>query len=65
MTVQEIEETIMQLPLDDLLELSAWLEEYQAQMWNRQIEEDLEAGRLDRVLKEVDAEYDAGLAQPL
>jgi len=65
MTVQEIEETIMQLSVDDLIKLSAWLEEYQARVWDRQIEEDLDAGRLDAILKEVEAEYDAGLAQPL
>ena len=43
----------------------AWLEEYHAQMWDKQIEEDLEAGRLDALLAEVDKEYEAGLSQPL
>jgi hypothetical protein len=34
-------------------------------MWDKQIEEDLEAGRLDAMLAEVDEEYQAGLGQPL
>jgi hypothetical protein len=55
----------MQLSLDELLELSNWLAEYQAQVWDEQIEADLEAGRLDLLLAEVDAEYEAGLAEPL
>jgi len=65
MTVQEIEATIMQLPMDELLELSTWLEGYQARMWDKQIEDDLASGRLDEILKEVDAEYEAGLARSL
>ena len=65
MTVQEIEATIMQLPMDELLELSTWLEEYQARMWDKQIEDDLASGHLDTILKEVDAEYEAGLARSL
>ncbi len=35
------------------------------QIWDRQLEEDLEAGRLDALLAEVDKEYAAGLGQPL
>lgn len=57
MTVKEIETAIMQLSLDELLELSNWLAEYQAQVWDEQIEADLEAGRLDLLLAEVDAGY--------
>jgi hypothetical protein len=34
-------------------------------MWDKQIEEDLEAGHLDALLAEVDEEYEAGLSQPL
>ncbi len=65
MSVREIEVAITQLPVDKLVELSSWLEEYQAQVWDEQIENDLDAGRLDALLAEVDAEYEAGLAQPL
>ncbi len=65
MSIREIEVAITQLPVDKLVELSSWLEEYQAQVWDEQIENDLDAGRLDALLAEVDAEYEAGLAQPL
>ncbi len=37
--------------------------EYRQQVWDRQIEDDLEDGRLDALLDEVDAEYEAGLAK--
>jgi hypothetical protein len=65
MTIKEIEAAITQLPAKELAELMAWLQEYHAQAWDKQIEDDLEAGRLDALLAEVDKEYEAGLAQPL
>ena len=65
MIVQEIETAITELPVERAIELSAWLEEYLAQAWDRQIEEDMTAGRLDAILAEVDAEYEAGLTLPL
>jgi hypothetical protein len=65
MGVKEAEIAITQLSANELAELMAWLEEYHAQMWDKQIEEDLEAGRLDALLAEVDKEYEAGLSQPL
>lgn len=65
MTIKEIEAAITQLPAKELAELMAWLQEYHAQAWDKQIGDDLEAGRLDALLAEVDKEYEAGLAQPL
>ena len=65
MGVKEIELAITQLPTEDLAELAAWFAEYTAAMWDKQIEHDLETGRLDALLKEVDEEYEAGLSKPL
>ena len=65
MGIQEIEAAITKLPIKRLIELSTWLEEYQARTWDQQIEANLTMGRLDTILAEVDAEYEAGLAQPL
>jgi len=65
MGVKEIEWAITQLPAKDLAELAAWFADYCAEMWDKQIAQDLDAGRLDALLKEVDAEYQAGLSQPL
>ena len=65
MSVTEIESAISQLPASDLAELMGWLEEHHEQVWDRQIQDDLEAGRLDTLLAEVDQEHKAGLARPL
>ena len=65
MSVTEIESAIRQLPPSDLAKLMAWLEEFHGHAWDHQIEDDLETGRLDKLLADVDQEHKAGLAKPL
>ena len=65
MKVEQIKVAVTNLPLPELTSFSKWVDEFYAQQWYRQIEDDLEAGRLDSLLAEVDEEYKAGLAQPL
>jgi hypothetical protein len=65
MTVAEIEAAISRLSAKELSELIGWLQEYAAEAWDRRIEADLEAGRLDGLLSDVEAEYKAGLSRPL
>lgn len=65
MTVAEIEAAIIQLSTPDVAALIAWLANYHGRVWDQQIEDDLEAGRLDALLAEVEKEYQAGLARSL
>ena len=65
MSVTELKTAIGELSRDDLEELMGWLETYQARLWDEQLEDDLDAGRLDAVLAEVDKEYESGLAKQL
>ena len=65
MSVTEIEAAIAELPNEELAELINWLESHHAGIWDKQIEDDLKADRLDVLLAEVDKEYAAGLASPL
>jgi hypothetical protein len=65
MSVAEIEYAIAQLPPRDFAELIAWLQEYREQAWDKQIENDLNAGRLDKLIAEAEEEYKQGLARPL
>lgn len=65
MSIKEIEAAIVELPVQEVTELMGWLAERHAQLWDKQIEDDLEAGRLDAVLAEAEKEYKAGLAKPL
>ncbi|MFZ5908875.1 MAG: hypothetical protein ACOYYU_02535 [Chloroflexota bacterium] len=65
MTITELEQAVTQLSDEELARFRAWFDEYYADLWDRQIEEDVKAGRLDKIIAEVDAEYDAGLSKPL
>jgi hypothetical protein len=65
MSVTEIEAAITKLASGDLGELMSWLEDYHAKVWDKQIADDLDSGRLDTLLADVDREYEAGLAEPL
>jgi hypothetical protein len=65
MTLEDMEVAIRNLSPKELDELMAWFEEYYAQVWDKQIEEDANSGRLDQLLSDVDKEYDSGLSKPL
>lgn len=65
MSIKEIESEITNLPRAEVSELLDWLSEHHARLWDEQIERDLDSGRLDEVLGQVESEIAAGLARPL
>ena len=65
MDVQEIESAITQLPRAQVAELAAWFEQFHAQLWDNQIEQDVRAGRLNSLLDESAAELDGGRCKTL
>ena len=46
MSVDELQAAITRLPAEELERFSRWLDEYRAELWDRQIEADIEAGKL-------------------
>ena len=46
-TLQEIERAVSQLSPEDLAAFRAWFAEFDAAIWDRQLETDVAAGRLD------------------
>ena len=65
MSIQELETAIKKLSTKELASLTAWLIDYYEQTWDQQIEDDLDSGKLDQLLDEIDSEYAAGLAKSL
>ncbi len=65
MTITELEQAVTKLSEKELTRFYEWFEEYYAQIWDKQIEQDTKSGRLDNLLAEVDEEYNAGLSKPL
>lgn len=60
MSIQELESAVMQLSSEDLAAFARWFEEYLADEWDRQIEGDIRAGKLDEAGRHADAEFEQG-----
>jgi len=65
MTVEEIEALVAGLPKSDFQRFLAWLDEYRWEKWDAQIAEDSQSGRLDALVRSVEAEVASGKATPL
>jgi hypothetical protein len=63
-TVQEIESAITQLGPKEVHAVADWLQEYREELWDKQIEADANAGKLDPLIKKAKAGYRAGKATP-
>ena len=65
MSVQQLEAAVSDLPLAELDAFARWFEEFLADAWDRRIEGDIAAGRLDDAGREADAQFEAGRCTPL
>ncbi len=65
MTVTEIESAIKKLPPNEVSKLSKWLEEFEARIWYKQIERDLQNGKLQDLIEEAEKDFAEGNYQPL
>jgi hypothetical protein len=51
-TIEQIEEAVKQLTPQDLAVFRDWFAEYDAEIWDRQLEADVAAGRLNALAQE-------------
>lgn len=58
--VERLEGDIQELSRGELAAFRDWFRKYDSDEWDRQIEEDVKAGRLDSLAEEAVAEHDAG-----
>jgi len=63
-TVKEIESAITRLDPKDVHAVADWLQEYREKLWDKQIEADAKAGRLDKLMEEAKQDYLAGRCKP-
>ena len=64
-TIQEIESAITKLKPEEIRTVGKWLDELREQMWDKQIEADAQAGRLDKLMEEAKRDFEAGRCKPL
>ena len=65
MSVEELEVVVSHLSPEELTRFSEWFEEFLAEQWDRQIEADSSAGRLDAAGQRADDDFEAGHCTPL
>jgi hypothetical protein len=63
--IEKIEEEIQALSSEELAQFRAWFLEYDWAIWDRQIERDSEAGRLDDLAARALRDHAAGKSTPI
>jgi hypothetical protein len=61
--VEQLEKQIEKLSPEDLASFRAWFLEFDARVWDAQIEADVKAGKLKGLIAEALADYKAGKAR--
>jgi hypothetical protein len=63
--VDSIEQEVKALTPTELAAFRRWFVEFDAQVWDRQIEEDVQKGKLDKLAEEALAAHRAGKSKEL
>jgi hypothetical protein len=63
--VEQVERQIEKLSAVELAKFRAWFLEFDARVWDAQIEADLKAGKLQGLIAEALADYKAGKVREL
>jgi len=63
--IEQLEQRVKKLSPQDLAEFRAWFVEYDARVWDDQIEADSKAGKLDGLINEALTDYESGKAREL
>jgi hypothetical protein len=58
--VQRIEEEVASLPKVELAKFRSWFENFDAKAWDKQIEKDIDSGKLDDMANNAIADFKAG-----
>ncbi|MGA3169805.1 MAG: hypothetical protein ABSE62_02225 [Chthoniobacteraceae bacterium] len=65
MNIQEIESAVAGLSPNELVLFAEWFENFVADEWDKQIEVDAKAGKLDHLARQADQDFEAGRCTPL
>lgn len=63
--IEQLEHDIRSLSRSELLALGEWFQDYFAEEWDKQIEADAKAGKLDRLARQALNDHQAGRTRPL
>jgi hypothetical protein len=63
--LEQIQSTIETLSGDEVIKLRAWLDEFDARLFDEAIERDSKSGKLDKLTEKALADHKAGLSRKL
>jgi len=63
--IEEIEARVRDLPSEDFARFRDWFHEFENELWDRQIESDYRAGKLDTLINQARAELAQGKAREI
>lgn len=63
--VEKLENEVQQLNPDELAAFRDWFRRYDSDEWDKEIERDVSAGRLDKLAQEAIAAHKAGRAREI
>lgn len=63
--VEKIERDVQSLSTEELAQFRAWFAEFDWEAWDRQLDRDVEAGKLDSLADEALRDHDSGRTKPL
>ncbi len=64
-TIEDLQTAVAQLRAEELERFSHWFEEFLAEQWDRRIEADILAGRLEAGGRRAEEEFEAGRCTPI
>lgn len=65
MSIQELEQAVVRLNPAELSEFGQWFEEFQQDLWDKQIADDSRNGRLDALIQQANRDFESGLCKKI
>jgi hypothetical protein len=65
MTVEDLEKAVAKLPPDQLAKFRVWFEEFDAAQFDRKIERDAKAGKIDKLADQAIGDVRTGRAREI
>jgi len=62
---KQIKSIMMDLSWPELVDFRTWYEKFEAQQWDKQIDSDIQAGKLDQFADKVVSDFESGLCLEL
>ncbi len=63
--VQELQSAVSQLSAEELARFREWFDKFDAEVWDRQFEEDAKSGKLNQLANQAIADFQAGKCKQL